>query len=181
MCVPIPLVVAARIPTPQKVVLVGLFCSGIFVMICAVLRAYYSVTEIDTLATALGWASRECFVSVIIVCAPGIKPLFKKLRWFGTNLSSNEYSNSKSHGKVFSSKNGNFNTLVSAHERSPYEMGPAAGWRKHKATPSSGESQEGIMPPAGQEGGPDMGIRVTTDVRLETESDQTAVSNRPAY
>ncbi|OJJ55947.1 hypothetical protein ASPSYDRAFT_60095 [Aspergillus sydowii CBS 593.65] len=178
MCVPIPLIIVARIPTSQKLILAALFCSGIFVMICAILRAYYSVTQIDTLATALGWASRECFVSVFIVCAPGIKPLFTRFRWFRTYGSSNGYTNSntKSRGTgkmVFSTKNShNFNTLVSAHEREPYEMGPAMGWKKggRKGRGSSDESQEHIISstPDGKGDGlvDGMGIRVTTDVHL---------------
>lgn len=96
MCVPIPLIVVARIPIIQKMILVALFCSSIFVMICAALRAYYSITDINT----LGWASHECFVSLFIVCAPDIKPLFAQFRWFRTNISSNEYSNTKSRGRI---------------------------------------------------------------------------------
>lgn len=179
MCVPIPLVIVARIPSSQKLILAALFCSGIFVMICAILRAYYSVTQIDTLATALGWASRECFVSVIIVCAPGIKPLFTRFRWFRTYGSSNEYTNSNAKsrgtGKVFSSKNShNFNTLVSAHEREPYEMDTSAGWKKgKKSRGSSDESQEHIISST-----PDaMGIRVTTDVHLALEESRTRRSS----
>lgn len=166
----------------QKMILVALFCSGIFVMICAVLRAYYSVTDINTLETALGWASRECFVSVFIVCAPGIKPLFARFRWFRTNVSSNEYSNTKSRGKVFSSKNGhNFDTLVSAHQRDPYEMSSSAGWKRYKSKESSDESQEHIIPSsvdAKQDENTDMGIRVTTDVHLALESTRTGASGR---
>lgn len=120
MCVPIPLIVVARIPIIQKMILVAPFCSSIFVMIRAALRAYYFITDINTLVTTLGWASHECFVSLFIVCAPDIKSLFAQFRWFRTNISSNEYSNTKSRGKVFSSKNShNFNTLISAHEREP--------------------------------------------------------------
>lgn len=185
MCVPIPLIVAARIPITQKMILVALFCSGVFVMICAALRAYYSITDINTLETALGWASRECFVSVFIVCAPGIKPLFARFRWFGTNVSSNEYSNTKSRGKVFSSKNShNFNTLVSAHERELYEMTPSVGWRKYKSKDSSDESQEHIISSsadAKQDENMDMGIRVTTDVHLALENTQTGASGRSRY
>ncbi|BCS17649.1 uncharacterized protein APUU_10477S [Aspergillus puulaauensis] len=183
MCVPIPLVIVARIPSSQKLILAALFCSGIFVMICAILRAYYSVTQIDTLATALGWASRECFVSVFIVCAPGIKPLFTRFRWFRTYGSSNGYTNtntnsnakSRGTGKVFSSKNShNFNTLVSAHEREPYEMDTSVGWKKgKKSRGSSEESQEHIISST-----PDgMGIRVTTDVHLALEESRTRRSS----
>ncbi|KAL2827219.1 hypothetical protein BDW59DRAFT_179220 [Aspergillus cavernicola] len=188
MCVPIPLVIVARIPISQKAILIALFCSGIFVMICAVLRAYYSVTNINTLATALGWASRECFVSVFIVCAPGIKPLFARFRWFRTNLSnSNEYSNTKSRSKTFQSKNSslNFNTLISAHEREPYEMAPAVGWKKHKSRGSSDESQEYIISSSehvkGDDHGDSMGIRVTTDVHLALEDAQAGTSGRSKY
>ncbi|THC91824.1 hypothetical protein EYZ11_008717 [Aspergillus tanneri] len=87
MSVPIPLVLAARIPTSQKIFLCALFSSGVFVMVAAFLRAYYSVKDINTLSTALGWASREALVSVFIVCAPGIKPLFAKFGWFGSYAS----------------------------------------------------------------------------------------------
>ncbi|OJJ79511.1 uncharacterized protein ASPGLDRAFT_1040188 [Aspergillus glaucus CBS 516.65] len=76
MCVPIPLIVVARIPIIQKMILVALFCSSIFIMICAALRAHYSITDINTLVTTLGWASHECFVSLFIVCAPDIMPSF---------------------------------------------------------------------------------------------------------
>ncbi|KAL4919018.1 hypothetical protein BDW62DRAFT_217131 [Aspergillus aurantiobrunneus] len=187
MCVPIPLVMVARIPASQKAILVGLFCSGIFVMICAVLRAYYSVTDIKTFSTALGWASRECFVSVFIVCAPGIKPLFARFRWFRTHLSSSkEYSNTKSGGGGFlSTKNShNFNTLISAHEREPYEMGPSAGWKKQKGRGSSDDSQEHIIAPGSgdakseEQGDDGMGIRVTTDVHLALEDGQGTGGSR---
>ncbi|KAL4969811.1 uncharacterized protein BDV14DRAFT_195341 [Aspergillus stella-maris] len=204
--VPIPLVLAARIPVSQKVILVALFASGIFVMICAILRAYYSVTDIKTFSTALGWASRECFVSVFIVCAPGIKPLFARFRWFRSAVSSNEYYSNgrtgtntgtgtgtglggKSRGKIFGGKNGhNFNTLISASEREPYEMDKmdtfgGMGWRRRKSGGSSDESQECIISstPEGVDRGAskgdgghglgDMGIMVTTDVDVQHGGD----------
>ncbi|KAL5044880.1 hypothetical protein BDW71DRAFT_198762 [Aspergillus fruticulosus] len=176
ICVPIPLIVVARIPVSQKAILAALFCSGIFVMICAILRAYYSVTNINTLATALGWASRECFVSVFIVCAPGIKPLFARFQWFRTSGSSNKtYSNThgtRSQGKVFMSKNSNhnFNTLVSAHEAEPYEMEQPSSWKKkYKGRGSDEGSQEHIIPSSEQRHGDSMGIRVTREVHLALE------------
>ncbi|KAL4799610.1 hypothetical protein BDV19DRAFT_385378 [Aspergillus venezuelensis] len=198
--VPIPLVLAAKIPLSQKAILVALFASGIFVMICAILRAYYSITDIKTFSTALGWASRECFVSVFIVCAPGIKPLFARFRWFRSAVSSNEYysggrtgtntgtgthtgTGTKGRSKIFGSKNGHdFNTLISASEREPYEMDKlgttSMGWRRRKSAGSSDESQECIIS-SSQEGGEgghsntrdgglgDMGIMVTTDVNVQ--------------
>ncbi|KAL4951926.1 hypothetical protein BDW69DRAFT_185888 [Aspergillus filifer] len=93
MAVPIPLVLVARISTSQKVILCALFSSGIFVMVAAILRAYYSVTNIDKLSTALGWASREALVSAIIVCAPGMKPLLTRIGFFRSYDSSRGYNN----------------------------------------------------------------------------------------
>ncbi|KAL4952924.1 hypothetical protein BDW69DRAFT_184931 [Aspergillus filifer] len=189
--VPIPLVIAARIPLSQKAILVALFASGIFVMICAILRAYYSVTDIKTFSTALGWASRECFVSIFIVCAPGIKPLFARFRWFRSAVSSDEYysggrtgtgtntgTGAKSRSKIFGSKSGhNFNTLISTSEQEAYEldkMGTTSlGWRRRKSAGSSDESQECIISSTAEGGdrdgskGGDMGIMVTTDVNVQ--------------
>lgn len=79
---PIPLVLTARIRISQKIMLCALFSSGIFVMVAAFLRAYYSVKNISTLAIALGWASREALVSVFTVSAPGVKPLITQSKWF---------------------------------------------------------------------------------------------------
>ncbi|KAI9038877.1 uncharacterized protein KD926_010210 [Aspergillus affinis] len=187
MSIPIPLVLAARIPTPQKIFLSVLFSSGVFVMVAAFLRAYYSVKDITTLSTALGWASREALVSVIIVCAPGIKPLCTKWGWFrsygssgsyeynygyghsqGQNRSQGNGDRSRARSTVFGGKRGSgaFGT-----ERYPYEMGGSAVKKKRD---SSGESQERIVAPGlGIQGkGSDDDINrivVTTDVTFAHE------------
>ncbi|KAK1148462.1 hypothetical protein N8T08_009467 [Aspergillus melleus] len=192
MSIPIPLVLAARIPKPQKIFLCILFSSGVFVMVAAFLRAYYSVKDITTLSTALGWASREALVSVIIVCAPGIKPLFTKWGWFRSYGSSGSYEYSygygNSQGRCRSQGNGNRSrarsTVFSGKRRSgafgaerhPYEMGTSVGKKKRD---SSGESQERIVDPEfGIEGkrsdadtgrGFEGGIVVTTDVTFAHE------------
>ncbi|KAF7115484.1 hypothetical protein CNMCM5793_002442 [Aspergillus hiratsukae] len=181
MCVPFPLVLAAGIATSQKVVLCILFSSGIFVMIAACLRAYYSVKDIDTLATALGWASREALVSVIIVCAPGIKPLFARIGWFRSYGSSNIYDNtSKSRNTGFRSRGTKHPSAISAtNERHPYELSPHTGWKKGRQG-SSGESQELIIEatprPNNHGDSPDRGITVRTDVTLAHEDTHSNIS-----
>lgn len=71
---------------------------------------------------------------------------------------------------MFSTKNShNFNTLVSAHEREPYEMGTTMGWKKGRGRRSSDESQEHIVSSTPDGNGDGMGIRVTTDVHLALE------------
>ncbi|GLA51457.1 hypothetical protein AnigIFM63604_008054 [Aspergillus niger] len=192
MCVPIPLIIVAKIPTSQKWILTGLFSSGIFVMIAAGLRAYYSVKDLSTLATALGWASRQAFVSAIIVCAPGIKPLLSRFSWFASYSSSRGYDKKdRSRTTFFNSKSGGRDvTVVSTCEPQPYELS-SMGWPRKRQN-SSGESQEHIMDflPAPQQGYAgdserNMGIMITTDVTLAHEDlppeDLHNVSTTPPY
>jgi hypothetical protein len=168
MAVPMPLILAARIALSQKIILCALFSSGIFVMIAAILRAYYSVTDIDELSIALGWASREALVSAIIVCAPGIKPLLTRIGFFRSYGSSNGFSNynygdtpgsksrskskSRNTGTMFTSrskKNDSVLQTVTDHtERDrdgrahPYEL---SRLERRKRKGSLGESQEYII------------------------------------
>ena len=190
MTVPIPLVLMARIRLSQKLMLCALFSSGIFVMVAAFLRAYYSVKNISTLSIALGWASREALVSVITVSSPGIKPLITQSRWFRTygDGYSSYPTNSNSRGlhydrSGFSStskaqRDGDVTTISTACERQhPYELSSSLGWKKGRRD-SSTESQERII---GDDHGPlhggkrtskadNAGIVVTTDVAFSEET-----------
>ncbi|RAL00757.1 uncharacterized protein BO80DRAFT_407061 [Aspergillus ibericus CBS 121593] len=191
MCVPIPLIIIAKIPTSQKWVLSGLFSSGIFVMVAAALRASYSVKDIKTLATALGWASRQAFVSAIIVSAPGIKPLLSRFAWFASYSSSRGYDKKdQTRTTFFNSKSGGRdNTVTSTCEPQSYELS-SLGWKRNKWN-SSGESQEHIIdffPPSQQGHGSDLGgntgIMITTDVTLAHEEiapDDLHVSTTPPF
>jgi hypothetical protein len=80
MAIPLPMLAQSSLTLRRKIPLILLFCSGIFVMICAILRAYYSIAYIETLTVALGWASREILVASVVVCAPSLKPLFSSAR-----------------------------------------------------------------------------------------------------
>ncbi|KAE8356256.1 hypothetical protein BDV28DRAFT_127282 [Aspergillus coremiiformis] len=84
LLIPIPVLLKLQIPLPRKLILTFLFSSGIFVMICTILRTYYSLNDLASLAIALGWANRECFVAAIVASLPGIKPLFGKSKWLGS-------------------------------------------------------------------------------------------------
>ncbi|KAJ5092849.1 hypothetical protein N7456_008710 [Penicillium angulare] len=143
MAVPIPLVIKAGIPMRQKLLLCVLFSSGIFVMVAAVLRAYYSVKDISTLSTALGWASREAIVSALTVCAPGIKPLISNSRWFSTQGSSAGLS-STPYGKGSSVFPGSKSFGGGDKRMHPYELASSLTWGKTRPG-SSAESQEHIV------------------------------------
>ncbi|OQE43494.1 hypothetical protein PENCOP_c003G08727 [Penicillium coprophilum] len=169
LTIPIPLVIAARIPLTQKLLLCLLFSSGIFVMIAAFLRAYYSVKDISQLSTALGWASREALVSVITICAPGIKPLVSHSRWFSSKGSSNLTSQMPKRNSVFTSSRSQSRDVYNRH---PYELS-SLGWGKSRRD-SSGESQQHIVVDTTGSGDGSLknykeGIVVTTDVSFSEE------------
>ncbi|KAI0144498.1 hypothetical protein GGR57DRAFT_517974 [Xylariaceae sp. FL1272] len=80
MAIPLPMLIQTSLSLRRKISLCILFSSGIFVMIAAIIRAYYSLANIENLTVALGWASREILVASIVVCAPAIKPLVTDAR-----------------------------------------------------------------------------------------------------
>lgn len=139
-------------------------------MICALLRAYYSVQQIDKLQIALGWASREALVSAVTVCAPGIKPLVSNGRWF--SRSSNQASGGFSSGPY--GKSSNFKkTGQDSTAQDHFELSTSRAWGRSRRG-SSGESQEHIVTHTNSEGGGshspiDDGILVTTDVMLNED------------
>lgn len=179
MTVPLPIIISAKIPPIQKFILSILFSSGIFVMIAAVLRAYYSVSNLNNLDVALGWASREALVSVVVVCAPGIKPLLSQFKWFQSfKSSSNGYGTSNQRtGKsgLFNSRSGNFTAISTKNDEGqhPYELSIMKKDNKGKRDDSSTESKERIIdPPLQLPGGSSPprdnadGIVVTTEYTL---------------
>lgn len=170
-------------------------------MVAAFLRAYYSVKDISTLATALGWASREALLSVVTVCAPGIKPLISNSRWFHTSASRS--GTGPSSGTAKSSRpgllrsggtqrafgeNADFTTLSTTCERHPYELSNSTGWAMTKKSrrDSSAESQKRIiasdetLDTGGLHKDKD-GILVTTDMTLSEETHSDQPSNQSSH
>ena len=108
MLIPMPLLFQLQVPLFRKLALGGIFSLGIFVVICTVLRCYYSLSSLENLPLALGWASRETFVATFAVCAPGIKPIFSKSRWFRSTTAGSGRGTSSGVGQYmeFSSSGG---------------------------------------------------------------------------
>ena len=146
-----PLLFKVKVSLRHKLFLICLFGSGIFIMIATILRAYYSLKSISDLPIALGWADREEFVATIVVCLPGIKPLFNNKTWFQSTRSGSSKTpqNSKSFGKNFSSSNQASSNLSHSRDEigKQFELG-SVGWRRHPYGAkklSSGASDEEII------------------------------------
>ncbi|KAJ5253490.1 hypothetical protein N7505_012153 [Penicillium chrysogenum] len=153
LTIPIPLIIAARIPISQKLLLCILFSSGIFVMIAGFLRAYYSVKDISELSTALGWASREALVSQFALVLD--KWQFKPYQ-----------PDAKGKQSLYFEESGGDN-------KHPYELSSMA-WGKSRRD-STGESQQHIVVDTNRSGRGSFddykeGIAVTTDVTVSEET-----------
>ena len=148
-------------------------------MICTILRAYYSLSSITNLPTALGWADRECFVAAIVVSLPGIKPLFRNTRWLGsTNRknSKNPYYNSDGYNGFGSKASGKTKTFVSSRSKTGgFELDSVLHTQKDSRISEAGseeyilERNKAIDTPVSPGQRDPMAIRVTTEYTLESE------------
>ncbi|KAK2761342.1 hypothetical protein FQN54_001864 [Arachnomyces sp. PD_36] len=181
LVIPFPILWIAKIPIYRKIVLSLLFSTGIFIMICTLLRAYYSLKSIQTLTIALGWASRECFVAAITVTCPTIKSLFTQSSWL--HSSSNRSKNKSTDGTGRSSRLPWVSKNASAHINSTnasrtddgkFELS-SVGWRRnqHAKRLSSTGSEERIIQPEKQDE-----IRVTTEYSLMHEQPNAHQNDR---
>lgn len=178
----------------QKITLGLLFSSGIFVMICAIVRAYYSLSNIDNLSIALGWASREILVASIVVCTPSFKPLLSRAKAAISGNSGSGSGNWKRYGNTRSRQNntghqaesGYLTSVTASGNRLSGENGRGSRFKMASLSRSKngtetlttyrGESQERINETTKPSNSPhssseDMrgGIHVTTHVSLAVD------------
>lgn len=62
---PIPILLASRIPTPRKVLLIALFCLGLFTIVVAIARVPQILAENGYQTTRTMWASCEILVATV--------------------------------------------------------------------------------------------------------------------
>ncbi|GAP92975.1 putative triacylglycerol lipase-like protein [Rosellinia necatrix] len=88
LSIPIPMLWNTTLALPKKIGLIILFSGGVFIIVCALIRAVLIVTDpIGGAQTAGSWAVRETFVAVITTNLPmafplvsgWLKPIFSSL------------------------------------------------------------------------------------------------------
>jgi hypothetical protein len=79
--IPIPVLIRLRIKLYQKIMIGILLCSGVFIIVAALLRCVMSLMEISRINLSAIWTVREILVAFIAVNAPAIKPMFKLSSW----------------------------------------------------------------------------------------------------
>ncbi|KAJ5723930.1 hypothetical protein N7488_001965 [Penicillium malachiteum] len=181
MIIPILMLNKLQVAFERKIILGVMFMSGVFIMICTILRCYYSLGDISQLPTALHWADRECFVAAIVASLPGIKPLFRGVGWLGFtsyNRSKNTYGTEgynkfasrgdKTLGISFAERSGN-------HNAKSLELSTIPARNQNGI--SSEESDRPIL--SDDEEGPTLNrlaIHVTTEYTLEETRDGKPLS-----
>ncbi|KAH0422186.1 hypothetical protein CcaCcLH18_12967 [Colletotrichum camelliae] len=91
MCIvsiPLPLLWTVKLSIKRKLAIGVLLCSGVFVMIAALLRCILSLKDIDGINVSTIWAIRETFVGIIAVNAACIRPLFSSAHWLSSSKGS---------------------------------------------------------------------------------------------
>jgi hypothetical protein len=103
-----PLLWNLRISRRRKIALAALFSSGVFIIICTILRTYYVLGLGNTSDQTLGqlWATRETFVAMVVVSGPGIWPLFTRISWCPGSSTRSTSFRSGSNGLASSSAGG---------------------------------------------------------------------------
>ncbi|KAG8668372.1 hypothetical protein FPOAC2_07656 [Fusarium poae] len=97
MALPIPLLWKLQVNLRKKLVFGLVFCGGIFIIICTLLRCIICLNAPERLDLGISWSIRETVVGIIVTNASSIKPLFT-----GRNYSSNDSSNPTSGHLAFS-------------------------------------------------------------------------------
>jgi hypothetical protein len=88
MALPIPLLWKLQVNLRKKLVFGLIFCGGIFIIICTLLRCIICLNTPERLDLGISWSIRETVVGIIVTNVSSIKPLFT-----GRNHSTNDSSN----------------------------------------------------------------------------------------
>ncbi|PWW79022.1 hypothetical protein C7212DRAFT_275374 [Tuber magnatum] len=116
----IPLFLKAKVPTKKKLILVGIFGCGIFVIFAAILNKYYNFSNPFTTIYML-WYIREASTAVYVSNLPMLWPLFRRVFNIGTFQ---ERSNPKYDSQPLSDmskKKGTLTSLAGSEDRITHE------------------------------------------------------------
>lgn len=148
IAIPMPMLWRLQVRLRRKLALGALFCSGIFIIICSVLRTIYSLSSLSEQQTAEAWAGREGFVSMLVVSAPGLWPLVRNSKWFTS--SDDRYNENDGSGKTGSKKHSTLASIRWPGSRNKCPRDPLdtdfmdEGYQLESSPPTRGMGFEGF-------------------------------------
>lgn len=81
LSIPLPLLWTLQVPKRQKIALILLLCSGLFVIAAALIRITMTLVGSPSAVTINGWGVRETIAGILAVNIPIIRPVFTKSFW----------------------------------------------------------------------------------------------------
>ncbi|KAF2132810.1 hypothetical protein P153DRAFT_373503 [Dothidotthia symphoricarpi CBS 119687] len=117
IAVPLPMVMALKLPIKQKIGLGLLFSMGTFVIIAAILTKYYNLSDIYS-TVYMFWYTREASVAIWVSNLPGIWPLMREhIRFLRERTGSYVNSSNRLPQYAFGSSYGNTSKGRRSHIR----------------------------------------------------------------
>lgn len=81
LAVPVPLLWKLNMPLKKKIVIGGILCTGVLVIVAAIIRVVLSLDAVPSPANINGWGVRETFIAIIAINIPAFKPVFSRNFW----------------------------------------------------------------------------------------------------
>ncbi|KAE8150637.1 hypothetical protein BDV25DRAFT_172004 [Aspergillus avenaceus] len=95
MCIPLPLLIKAKLSLSKKITLCAVFSLGIFVILCSVLSKYYSISQ-PYGDRWVDWYVREAATAVVVANIPQTWTLFRRMFNWKSFLVHSSYDRSRS-------------------------------------------------------------------------------------
>ncbi|KAF8539329.1 hypothetical protein BDD12DRAFT_838732 [Trichophaea hybrida] len=94
MGIPLPLLVASRLPTKHKIAVCGVFLMGVFVIVAAILTKVFNLSNVYS-TEYMKWYTREASVAVFVSNIPLIWPLIRRVIPGMGSVNSKSYSGAR--------------------------------------------------------------------------------------
>ncbi|OGM49915.1 ubiD family decarboxylase [Aspergillus bombycis] len=98
MCIPLPLLIKAKLSLSKKLTLCAVFSLGIFVILCSVLSKYYSIWN-PYGDRWVDWYVREAATAIVVANIPQTWTLFRRMFNWKSFLAHSSYNRSHSRSK----------------------------------------------------------------------------------
>ncbi|KAE8141305.1 UbiD family decarboxylase [Aspergillus pseudotamarii] len=98
MCIPLPLLIKAKLSLSKKLTLCAVFSLGIFVILCSILSKYYSISN-PYGDRWVDWYVREAATAIVVANIPQTWTLFRRMFNWKSFLAHSSYNRSHSRSK----------------------------------------------------------------------------------
>lgn len=173
---PIPILLASRIPTARKVLLIALFCLGLFTVVVAIGRVPHIIAENGYQATRTMWASCEILVATVaantLALASFVRDLGAKKAKFKVDPYFSHSSQKRAGGPIYETWNrpsvdehgGGFGHTANCESNNPHST--ESGETDMKSRNASPTWSQDSLIPRGQQAQNSSQVTKTTEIEV---------------